>query len=725
MKLFELEATLNLDTSKFDQGVDDAEKAGKSLAKNFGADAESIKEAFSNAFSFSVGQLMADGFKKGIGALGDLAKESVTVASAVEQTDEKLQQLFGKEGAARINQWASTTKTNFGISSQAAKEYVGDIAALFGNDVIGLTNEQLMEMAMRLTEITGDLASFNNLSVSETWRKVLSGLRGETEAIEDLGIDLRASSIAPYFNISTNDWGKLEQRNRVLKTYEYILATTSKAQGDFARTSDTYQNQLATFMANVEELKGVIGEGLLPAATGLLDFMNTLFGSTKSAEETVGDMSSAFVSTYGEISVTTSNALQLVEALERMEKEGVSTDEDFRSWADTLTELQTLIPSISGLVDAQTNSITGGTEALREHIAAWQEDGVAMARLEVMKQYYQQVAQQEIEVGKAKMAYQAKLSEWQSYAQLEKKIEDEASKYLRDAYPDRYKTVADTYSGFWGTQSTDNLLFNLSRLNDPTAAAYADALRNAQSGRESSWYGNEEKAYTEAQQRLSELKTEVETLETVMSNMLTEEQLQRSRELEQLQEQRDRMNEAALAIVEETNKAIDYAADYNPDRLSEAWRTLNDLSGDGARALAEYLNKSEAVGTEGESWASGEPQLALPDDFYYLKDDAISTRDWQQELEAFMAERGSQYRALDFFGDYDYLKRQLQTTEDTSEAYKFVQDNLTPAVNELTEATKGLTGMRVILDSGQLIGIVSSELAREARQRIRAAGGNL
>lgn len=728
MKLFELEATLSLDTTGFDKGVSGATEDGKSLAQQLGADAESIKAAFSNAFSFSVGQLMADGFKKALGATWELAEESIEAASAVEQTEEKLKQLFGEEGAAMIDKWASTTKTSFGISRQAAKEYVGDIAALFGSDAIGLTNEQLMEMAMRLTELTGDLASFNNFSVPETWQKLLSGLSGETEAIENLGIDLRASSIAPYFDIPTAEWGKLDQRTRVLKTYEYILASTSKAQGDFARTSDTYQNQLTTFMANVEELKGVIGEGLLPAANGLLSFMNSLFGGTKSTEDAVGEMSAAFVSTYGEISVTTSNALKLVEALERMEKEGVTTDEDFSAWAETLNKLQTLIPSVSGLVDEQASSIAGGTKALREHIAAWKEDGAAMARLDVMKQYYQQVALQEVEVGKAKLAYQSKLAEWQSYDQLESEIMSQAEKYLLEHYPGQYKTYADLYRNEYGGQDeVTGLRWQLYSKgyygDDETAKALHDAMANAASMRDEAWYGNEEQAYQDAQQRLTELKTEVETLEVVMGDILTEEEQQRSRELEQVQQQRDRMNEAAKAIVEETNKAIDYAGDYDPARLSDAWRTLNELSQDSAKALAEYLNQSEALdlkddgsGLSSRSWAYGERQLALPEDFFFLKDGEIAVREWQKELEAFKAERQGQYMPDDFFGTYDYSKRTLQTNEDTGEAYEQVQDTLTPAIEKLTEATNGLSGMQVVLDTGVLVGVVSAAQARQARQ---------
>lgn len=359
-----------------------------------------------------------------------------------------------------------------------------------------------------------------------------------------------------------------------------------------------------------------------------------------------------------------------------------------------------------------------------------------MARLDIMKEYYQKVAQQELEVGKAQLAYQAKLAEWQSYNQLESEIMSQAEKYLMASYPEQYKTYSDLYRNEFG--SKDRLsglrwqLYNRGYYGgDETAKALHDSLASTGEQREAAWYGSEEQTYKDAQQELASLKAEVETLETVMNNILTEEEQQRSRELEQVQEQRGKMNEAAKVIVEETNKAIDYAADYDPARLSEAWRTLNELSGDGARALAEYLKQSEALdpkedgkGLSSWSWAYGERQLTLPEDFFFIEGGSIAIRDWQKELASFMAERGEQYLPVDFFSDYDYSKRTLKTNEDTGEAYELMQDTLTPAVEKLTEATEGLSGMQVVLDTGVLVGVVSAALTRDARFKRYTGGGN-
>lgn len=153
--------------------------------------------------------------------------------------------LFGEKGAETIDLWADGMKKNFGISAKSAKEYASTVAGIFGSDVIGLPENQVLDMSMKLVELTGDLASFHNMSVDVVWQKLLSGMRGETEAIEDLGIDVRAAAVSQYYGMTTKAWGQLEQNERILMLYEYIVASSKHVEGDFKRTSDDYNNQVA------------------------------------------------------------------------------------------------------------------------------------------------------------------------------------------------------------------------------------------------------------------------------------------------------------------------------------------------------------------------------------------------------------------------------------------------------------------------------------------------
>lgn len=390
MKLASLEASVTLDTSGFSAGINEVQTKmtdTKAQMEGMQTTAQTTGSVFDSALGHALGDFLSDLTQESIRAAFAFAEGSVDLASSVERTNEKLKTLFGTEGAAQIREWATTTKKNFGISEQAAKQYAADIAGLWGSEHLGFTTDELMNMATGLVELTGDLASFHNFSVAETWTKILSGMRGETEAIEDLGIDLRAASIAPYFGLGAKGWGDLDQKSRILMTYEYALAMTTKAQGNFARTGDTYQNQLALFNANIEELQASLGQTLLPVMTDLVTWFNTLFGSEETATEKIGGMKDAYNDSLGSIEATTANALALVNALDQL---SASTEDASSSevWAAILTELETSIDGIGSLIDANTGKINGGTDALRAYVEQWRTTSRELAQMKAMEDMY-------------------------------------------------------------------------------------------------------------------------------------------------------------------------------------------------------------------------------------------------------------------------------------------------------------------------------------------------
>lgn len=411
MTLFDLVATLSLDTTGFDLGVNTATSDGKTLAQRLGADAESIKTAFSNAFTFSLGQIMADAVQDALRYLADFTAESITAASDAEQTAQAVDVVFEHMGTA-VHAWAKTTKENYGVGRETAKAYATELAQILSTDSYGFSAEQIYEYSTSLVELAGDLASFRNISVDSAWQKLLSGLRGETEAIESLGLDMRVGALADYFGMSDEDFSSLGSVEQWLYRYQYIMENTTKAQGDFARTEDTYANQLRVFEENVKELKATLGEGLLPVLTDLLTFANSLFGGAESAEEVMGGLQETFVGTYVDIDNTATSALALVEALERLEQQGVDTNEEESAWKALVNELVATLPELGGVIDTTTGNVLVGTQALKDYIAMWQTTQREAAYMAVMQDAYNEVAAQaktvadlqfDLEVAKAQM----------------------------------------------------------------------------------------------------------------------------------------------------------------------------------------------------------------------------------------------------------------------------------------------------------------------------------
>ena len=69
--------------------------------------------------------------------------------------------------------------------------------------------------------------------------------------------------------------------------------------------------------------------------------------------------------------------------------------QEYHSILETLIET---IPSLSGIIDLQTNSIAGGTEALRENTQAWRENAIQQAYQERLVEVYRNYAQVQVEL---------------------------------------------------------------------------------------------------------------------------------------------------------------------------------------------------------------------------------------------------------------------------------------------------------------------------------------
>ena len=624
MKLATLVADVILNTSGFTAGVNQAKQNLNTLQKNLTTTqqtAQTTGAILVETIGTGLGTLIADGIQDALGAMWDFAKDSVRYASELETAGRRIDVVFG-DNADKLDRWAQTTQDYFGVAEGSAKIYAAQIGTLLSTK--DLSPDDIYEMSTALVELAGDLSAFTGFDYDTTMQKLLSGLRGETEAIEDLGLDVRATSLAAFAGLSESDFGKLSNLERIKITYDYIISASEKAQGFFEKNNDTYSAQMAEFNSNIAQLKQTIGEGLLPIVTDLLTFFNDLFGGAETAGEAVGNMSSAFATAYADIDNTAENALKLVNVLERMEKDGVTTDDEFAAWAKTLTELQTLIPSISTLVDEQTMSITGGTSALRAHTEAWKTDGVAMARAQIMQDYYEKVAAQEIKVAQAELAYRAKEAQYQDYIGLESSLEKQAQEHLMKTNPTAYKSWADAYKGFWGGESVDNLLINLDRAGDPTSRALAESLRETRKLRDESFSAEEKEVFEAEKVQLEALRNELKNHEAVMEALTAEDEKNKT-------PQPKTASEALTELRTYSQQYADQALAGNYEAAQETWSALAALATDEQEAMLR-----EAV-TYWQKNGSGQP--ILPEDFYQYDESgrAVYTdwvTAWEEQIRA-------------------------------------------------------------------------------------------
>jgi hypothetical protein len=268
MQIGEVIAKFTADVSAFKKGLKDAESSVSSVGKKMTSVGKSISKAGAWITAGVTVPLIAAGVK------------AFKWASDLNETINKVDVAFGNN-AAEVLAWGETTLKTFGMSKSSAL----DMAATFGDmgTSMGLTTGKAAEMAMGLSGLAGDLASFKNIPIEEASTALTGVFTGETESLKRLGIVMLDANLATFAQEKgmKKAWKEMSQAEKVAVRYQYILDKTKNSQGDFARTSDGAANQMRTFQESVKELGAELGENLIPIITPLIQKLNDLLEKWK------------------------------------------------------------------------------------------------------------------------------------------------------------------------------------------------------------------------------------------------------------------------------------------------------------------------------------------------------------------------------------------------------------------------------------------------------------
>jgi hypothetical protein len=208
-------------------------------------------------------------------ALGVGLAKSIGAASDLNEEISKSTVLFGKS-SDQVNAWAKTTASAIGISRREALQAAGNFGAMFST--IGVGDKTSAQMSTRLVKLGADLASFSNQDPKEMLDKLRSGLAGEAEPLRRFGILLseqRVKQEAVRLGL-VKQGAELTEQQKVAARYSLILRDAGKANGDFARTSDSLANEQRVARAEIEDLSASIGNAFLPVAAKTLGVVNRL-----------------------------------------------------------------------------------------------------------------------------------------------------------------------------------------------------------------------------------------------------------------------------------------------------------------------------------------------------------------------------------------------------------------------------------------------------------------
>lgn len=241
-----------------------------------------------NAFSNMGSSLMQIGsrFMKllAVGELIKFGKQAIEVASDLEEVQNVVDVAFG-DMADQAEAFAKTASEQFGISELSAKKMSSTFMSM--SKGMGLSGDAAAKMSINVTKLSADVASFYNLTSEEASNKLKAIWTGESEGLKTLGVVMSQTNLERYAQSKgiQKNIKDMDQAEQTMLRYNFVMDQLSLAQGDFARTSDSWSNSVKAMGENFKSAMGNIGTILIQALTPALQVLSELVAKFKELTE--------------------------------------------------------------------------------------------------------------------------------------------------------------------------------------------------------------------------------------------------------------------------------------------------------------------------------------------------------------------------------------------------------------------------------------------------------
>lgn len=261
-------------------------RAADSMTKQFnlfGSTASSVKTK-SISLAAAIGKVYASYWMlfRAFGKLG----EAIDISSSLTEVENVVRTVFGKY-ESMVNDFASNSIQKFGMSELSVKQFASRFQAM--GTAMGFSQGKMANMSVELTKLTADMASFYDVSQKDVAQDLESIFTGQTRPLRTYGLDLTQATLKEWAlnqGIEAN-FKTMTQAQKAMLRYQYVMANTAAAQGDFARTADTWHNQVTILKQSFQQLAGIVGGSLINAFKPLVKTLNAVLQKVISFAEMV------------------------------------------------------------------------------------------------------------------------------------------------------------------------------------------------------------------------------------------------------------------------------------------------------------------------------------------------------------------------------------------------------------------------------------------------------
>lgn len=223
-------------------------------------------------------------------------KNAIDISSALTEVQNVVDVTFG-DMSKKVNDFAQDSIRQFGMSELTLKQTASRFQAMgtamgIDSSLIKKANEflnkqtdgyiglsdSMADVSLNLTKLTADMASLYNIDQDVVSQDLAAIFTGQTRPLRDYGLDLTQATLKEWAMKQglDSDIASMSQAEKTMLRYQYVLANTQTAQGDFARTADSWANQIRILKQSFEQLGSVIGGALINAFKPFVKALNSV-----------------------------------------------------------------------------------------------------------------------------------------------------------------------------------------------------------------------------------------------------------------------------------------------------------------------------------------------------------------------------------------------------------------------------------------------------------------
>lgn len=362
----------SLDSSGIEKGISQIEGT---IKKGFGKSISYADKQISGLKSSLSGLAKVAGTAFAAIGLVQFGKQAIELGSSVSEVQNVVDTAFG-DMAYKAEQFADSAIQNFGMSELAAKKTSSTYMAMARG--MGVAMDAASDMSIELAGLSGDVASFYNITQEEAAYKLQSVFTGETESLKELGVVMTQTNLQQYAmaNGMNSNIQSMTQAEQVALRYAYVTEQLSLASGDFVKTQGSWANQTRILSMQWQQFMSVIGQSLIQVLTPVLQFLNAFVAQLVQWATTVNQIisslfggsvtasaGSAQTAMAGAASAADDFSSASMGAADSTESAAAAQDDLASSAADANKELQKQTASFDemNILQSKASSASGGS----------------------------------------------------------------------------------------------------------------------------------------------------------------------------------------------------------------------------------------------------------------------------------------------------------------------------------------------------------------------------